>query len=297
MRIVEQRKIWFSISAFIIAVGLLLGLVRGFNRGIDFTGGALMEIELHQTVSVDEIREITKAYDEKANIAFIGEERTIVQIRSTEDFNNQKRLEIFDKFKEKYNLEKDDFLRAEQFGPAVGKEIQTKAFWAILVSTIGMLAYISYRFEFRFGLAAIIALIHDMLIVIAVYSILRIPINSPFVAAMLTIFGYSINDTIVVFDRIRENLRFLKKNNYAQLANDSIAQTVSRSINTSLTTLITIVALYVLGVEQIREFALPLIAGVISGTYSSIFIASPVWVMLKERQNHNGGNQPTPEVK
>jgi preprotein translocase SecF subunit len=147
-----------------------------------------------------------------------------------------------------------------------------------------MLAYITFRFELRFGIAAIIALIHDVLFMLSVYSILRIPVNSPFVAAILTILGYSINDTIVVFDRIRENLRLLKKNNFAEVANISISQTLSRSINTSVTTLVTIVALYVLGVEQIREFALPLMAGVLGGTYSSIFIASPAWVMLKEMQ-------------
>ncbi len=298
MRIIENRKIWFSISALIISLGLILGLVRGFNRGIDFTGGSLLEIELHQAVSVDEVRSIVNEYDTKANINFLGTERSIVQIRSIIDFDNKERVEIFNQFKEKYNLNlEEDFLRTEQFGPSVGKEIQRNALLAMIISAIGMLAYITFRFELRFGLAAIVALIHDVLVVVAVYSILRIPINSPFVAAILTILGYSINDTIVVFDRIRENLKFLKKNNYAQIANDSITQTLTRSINTSLTTLVTIVALYVLGVEQVREFALPLIAGVLSGTYSSIFIASPTWVLLKEMQKGKATVQPNPELK
>ncbi|WP_026475757.1 protein translocase subunit SecF [Alkaliphilus transvaalensis] len=298
MKIIENRKIWFSISALIIALGLILGLVRGFNMGIDFTGGTMMEIQLHQEVNVEEVREITNQFDSNANIAFIGPDRTIVQIRTIESYNNQERLEIFEKFNEKYDLNvREDLLFADQFSASVGREIQRSALLAMIISALGMLAYITFRFELRFGLAAITALIHDILIVVAVYSILRIPINSPFVAAILTILGYSINDTIVVFDRIRENLRFLKKNNYEELANNSISQTVTRSINTSLTTLITIVALYVLGVEQIREFALPLIAGVLSGTYSSIFIASPVWVMLKERQKSKPSTQPNPEIK
>lgn len=295
MRIVEKRKLWFSLSGLIIIVGLLLGMVRGFNVGIDFTGGTILEIEMHQTVAVSEIREIIDEYDTSANINLLGTERTTVQIRSTIDFDNKERTEIFDKFQEKYDLTDEDFLRAEQFGPAMGKEIQRKALLAVTVAVVGMLIYITFRFELRFGLAAIIALAHDVLIVIAVYSILRVPVNSPFVAAILTILGYSINDTIVIFDRIRENLRFMKKNDYAKLANDSITQTIARSINTSITTLITIVALYVLGVEQIREFALPLIAGVMAGTYSSLFIASPAWVMLKERQLVKAGRRPSTE--
>ncbi|SES73579.1 protein translocase subunit secF [Natronincola peptidivorans] len=285
MKIIEKKKIWFTISSVIIALGLLLAMINGINLGIDFTGGALMEIELHQQVEVSEIREITNQYDPNASINLLGPERTILQIRSTDDFDSSTRGEIFQQFKEKYNLEENEPLRAQQFGPAIGREIQNRAFLSMIISAIGMLIYISYRFEFRFGIAAIVALIHDILIVLAVYSIFRIPVNSPFVAAMLTILGYSINDTIVLFDRIRENVKFIKKSNYEQVANDSISQTITRSINTSLTTLITIIALYILGVEQIQVFALPLIAGVISGTYSSIFIATPVWVMLKEKQH------------
>jgi len=275
---------WFSISGAIIILGLVLGLVRGLNFGIDFTGGTLMEIELHKYVATEEVREIVNKYDTNANINMLGEEKTTVQIRTKEDFNNEERMEIFNEFKEKYYLTDEDFLRADQFGPSVGREIQRKALIAIVIAAIGMLAYITFRFELSFAISAIIALIHDVLIVLAMYSILRIPVNSPFVAAVLTIVGYSINDTIVVFDRIRENLKFMKKSDYAQVANDSISKTITRSVNTSLTTLVTIVALYVLGVEQIREFALPLIVGVIAGTYSSIFIASPVWVMIKERK-------------
>lgn len=284
MNIVQKRKIWFSISGAIMLLGLVLGLVRGLNFGIDFTGGTILEIELHKYVTTEEIREIIDKYDSSSSINMLGEEKTTVQIRMNEDFDTEKRTEIFEEFKKKYNLAEEDFLRADQFGPSVGKEIQGKALLSIVIASIGMLIYITIRFEFSFAISAIIALTHDVLIVLAMYSILRVPVNSPFVAAILTILGYSINDTIVIFDRIRENLKFMKKSDYTQVANDSISQTITRSINTSLTTLITILALYILGVDQIKEFALPLIIGVIAGTYSSVFIASPLWVMIKQRQ-------------
>lgn len=284
MNFVQNRKIWFSISAIVLIVGLVMGIMQGVNVGIDFTGGTLMEIELHKYVPTEEIREITDNYDKTININMLGADKTTVQIRANEDYDNEMRTEIFEQFKTKYNLEDGDFLRADQFGPSVGKEIQSKAFLAVLLSAIGMLIYITFRFEFSFAISSIIALTHDILIMMAMYVILRIPVNSPFVAAILTILGYSINDTIVIFDRIRENLKFMKKGDYAQVANDSISQSLTRSINTSITTFITVFVLYILGVEQVREFALPLLVGIVAGTYSSIFIASPLWVMIKERQ-------------
>jgi preprotein translocase SecF subunit len=174
MNIVQKRKIWFSISGAIMILGLVLGLVRGINFGIDFTGGTLMEIELHKYVSTEEVREIINEYDSNASINMLGEEKTTVQIRTKEDFDNEKRTEIFEDFKEKYNLSDDDFLRADQFGPSVGKEIQRKALLAIVIAAIGMLIYITFRFELSFAISAIIALTHDVLIVLAMYSILRI---------------------------------------------------------------------------------------------------------------------------
>ena len=147
-----------------------------------------------------------------------------------------------------------------------------------------MLIYIGIRFEFSFGAAAIIAVVHDVLVTIGVYGILGIPVNAPFIAAILTIVGYSINDTIVIFDRIRENSKKMRKVSVDEIANISINQTLSRSINTSLTTLFTITAVYIF-VPTIREFSFPLIVGIATGAYSSIFIASPIWVMLKKRRH------------
>lgn len=281
MKIAQNYKIWFSISLAVMILGLVMGLASGVNLGIDFTGGTLMQFNIGQDFTVDEIKEITSEFELDADIVHAGFEKQEVIIKTKKDLSNQQRMEIFDTFKAKYNLADTDFRQAQQFGPAMGTEIRNKAFISILLASVGMLLYISYRFQFRFGAAAIIALIHDTLIVLSLYAILKIPVNSPFIAAILTIVGYSINDTIVVFDRLRENLKYRKKESYFEIANTSIKQTLTRSINTSITTLLVIGCLYVFGVESIKEFALPLLVGVLTGTYSSIFIASPVWALSK----------------
>lgn len=284
MRIIENTKIWITSSLIIIAIGLVMMLTSGLNYGIDFTGGTLIEINLHKNIPISEIKTITDSVDKNMAVIKLGEDKKVVQLKSKKDFDSKARKEIFNKFKNKYNLKENDLERADQFGPAVGKEIRNKAVISILLASLGILAYVSFRFEVAYGIASIIALVHDILIVISVYAIFRIPVNSPFVAAILTVVGYSINDTIVVFDRIRENFKITtKKKDYAAIANESIGQTIGRSINTSLTTLVSIVALYLLGVESIKEFTLPLIAGISAGTFSSIFIASPIWVILKNK--------------
>jgi len=289
MQIIEKSKIWFGLSTAIIILGLIIALISGLNLGIDFTGGTMIQINLNKFVSVDEVDDIIAPFALNADIVHIGEENNEIIIRTTQALNNSQRQEIFSVFQEKYNLTDDDFVQAEQFGPAIGREIQKRALVSILISTLCILIYVSFRFELKFGIAAIIALIHDVLVVLAIFSIFRLTVNSSFVAAMLTIVGYSINDTIVVFDRIRENIKFLKKKDYNELANISIEQTMARTINTSLTTLLTITALYILGVESIRQFSLPLIAGILVGSYSSIFIASPIWVLWKNWEKKRTG--------
>lgn len=284
MRIIENTKIWFASSLIIITIGLIMMLTSGLNYGIDFTGGTLIEINLHKNVPTSEIKSITDSVDKNMVVIRLGENKNTVQLKSKKDFDSDERQAIFNKFKDKYNLKETDLERADQFGPAIGKEIRNKAVISVLLASLGILIYVSFRFEVAYGIAAIVALLHDILIVISIYAIFRIPVNSPFVAAILTVVGYSINDTIVVFDRIRENLKKSSgKKDYAFIANDSIGQTLGRSINTSLTTLISIIALYIIGVESIKDFTLPLIAGITAGTFSSIFIASPIWVILKNK--------------
>ncbi|QIB26537.1 protein translocase subunit SecF [Caloranaerobacter azorensis] len=291
MNIIRNRNKFFLISLTIIVIGLVMAAVNGLNVGIDFTGGTLLQIDFGKKVPVNEIRKITDEFDKNASILHVGDNKEQVIIKTTLDLDNKDRIEIFNKFKEKYNLKDEAFVQSQKFGPSIGKEIRTKALLSVLIATIGMLIYITFRFEFKFGISAIVALVHDVLITFSVYAIFQIPVNNPFVAAMLTIVGYSINDTIVVFDRIRENIKIMKKDKYEDIVNKSISQTIVRSINTSFTTLLVIVVLYIFGVEAIKDFALPLIVGIIAGTYSSIFIASPIWYLLRtrvsDRNNYN----------
>ncbi|HHT51151.1 MAG TPA: protein translocase subunit SecF [Eubacteriaceae bacterium] len=284
MKFIEYRKIWFGISGVFIILGMIFLAFNGLNLGIDFAGGTIININLHQTFEVSEIREIIDSFDKAADITYSGEERQEVIIQTQESFTKEQREEIFSLFQEKYDLEDKDLLSIEQVEPAIGGELKRQVFIALSVAIVAMLIYIAFRFELAFGFAAIIALTHDLLVVLAFYAIAGIQVNAPFIAAMLTILGYSINDTIVIFDRIRENRKKFKKNDYINLINTSITQSLSRTINTSVTSLITITALYILGVEAIRSFALPLIVGFVAGTYSSIFIASPIWYLLKTRK-------------
>ncbi|MDW7660386.1 MAG: protein translocase subunit SecF, partial [Bacillota bacterium] len=274
---------WFSISGAVILVGLIIMLINGLNFGIDFTGGTMMQIDLGKTVEVSEIKDVIAEFDLNADIIHAGTESNEVIIKTKASLSNTERIEIFEVLKAEYGLADEAFRGAEQFGPAIGAEIRNRALLAVVIASVAMLLYISVRFETVFGLAAVIALIHDVLILLSVYAIFRISVNSSFIAAILTIVGYSINDTIVVFDRVRENVKREKGKSHFEVADMSISQTITRTINTSLTTLVVIGSLFVFGVSSIREFAFPLLAGVAVGTYSSIFIASPVWALLRHK--------------
>ena len=280
-KIVEKSKIWFSISLAIILIGVVLMFTRGLNFGIDFKGGTKLVVELGDNFDKVEVDNIVKEYASDAVTKTV--EGTQYEIKSTE-LDETKTAELFDALKEKYTLDDSALVSETQIGPSVGKELSRNAIIAVLVACVAMLVYIAIRFEFTFGVAAIGALIHDVLITLSVYAIFDIPVNSSFIAAMLTIVGYSINDTIVVFDRIRENNHSMRRSNPAEIANKSINKTLARSINTSLTTLIIIGAVNVF-VPTVREFSFPLLIGIAAGAYSSIFIASPIWVILKNKMN------------
>jgi preprotein translocase subunit SecF len=284
IQIAEKSKIWFSISLILIVISLGSLLIQGLNFGIDFIGGTIVTIELNETFENSDAREIVDQFDSGADVTYAGDDKTQVIISTKKDLSTEDRQALFGEFEEKYNLDESDLLSIDTVSPSIGKEIATNAIIASAVAVLLMLLYITFRFEFYFGIAAVIALIHDLIIVLGVYSIFQIQVNSPFIAAILTILGYSINDTIVVFDRIRENKRKFGKYQYVELVDTSVAQTIKRSINTSITTLMAIGALYVFGVPAIQDFALPLIVGIISGTYSSIFIASTFWCKIKQRQ-------------
>ncbi len=282
MNIANNYKKWFIISILVIAVGLVFALVNGLNIGIDFTGGTMIQFDLGKTVELDKISSTLEEFDLNEEIIHAGDSNNEVIIRTKKSLSNEERIKISDKFEKEYEA---TFLGAYQFSPSVGGEIKQRALIAILFASLGMLIYITFRFELIYGLAAIIALMHDVLVVLAVYAIFNIPVNSSFIAAILTIVGYSINDTIVVFDRVRENVRRMKREDNFTIANVSINQTILRSVFTSVTTLLVIGSLFVYGTPAVKEFATPLLAGVIAGTYSSIFIASPIWAILKTNKS------------
>lgn len=278
-KFIEKSKIWFSISLAIILVGLVLIASRGLNFGIDFKGGTKLVIEFGGNLNKVEIDELVKQYAPDAVTKTI--ESTQYEIKA-KDLDETKSAELFDAIKEKYSLEDSALVSQSQIGPSIGKELTRNTVISLIIACVAMLIYIGIRFEFNFGVAAIIALLHDVLLTLAVYAIFNIPVNTSFIAAILTIVGYSINDTIVVFDRIRENLHTMRRSTATEVANASINKTLSRSINTSLTTLIVIGSVNFF-VPTVREFSFPLLIGIAGGAYSSIFIASPIWVFLKER--------------
>lgn len=282
MNVIKNRKIYAIISIAIIVAGIIMFVVKGLNYGIDFSGGTLIEVNVGKFIEVDEVREIVDDYDGNASIIHAGDEKDTVIIKSTLDLKNNEITSIVDSFIEKYDIEEDSY-QSKKFGPTISSEIKSKALLSTLIATVLMLIYITWRFEFAFGLSAIVALAHDILIMFAVYSILRIPVNNSFIVAILVVVGYSINDTIVIFDRIRENLKLYPKETVDDTINKSIKKSIMRTINTSVTTLAAVLVLYILGVEDIKELALPLMIGIISGTYSSLFIASPLLFELKTK--------------
>ena len=283
INIIQKYKLFMGVSAAVILAGIISMLIFGLNQDIDFVGGTTMHVNIGTQFNNDEISDVVNQQIniKPSSIQKAGEGEKEVIIKTTQ-INTEQRNKVFEALKQKYGLTQDNLLSTDNVTATVGKELKFQALIATLIASVLMLVYISFRFEFKSGVAAVIALIHDVLVMLAVYAILQVPVNVSFIAAILTIVGYSINDTIIVFDRIRENNKYAKKEQFDDVVNKSIWQTIARSINTSLTTLLTITALYVLGVPSIKDFALPLIVGILSGTYSSIFIASPIWVLWRE---------------
>jgi SecD/SecF fusion protein len=275
--IIKHRKIYYIVSITILVIGLTVGGFRGFNYGIDFTGGTMLQIDLKTHVAMEEIQAVLHKHDIKAEIVYAGENNEQVIIRTIQSLDSDARSSVVNDMESTFNITNKDVLSVEQFGPSVGKELRTNAMTAVLIATLGMLIYIIIRFEWKFGIAAIVGVVHDVLMVIAFYALLNFTINSPFIAGILTVVGYSINDTIVVFDRIRENLGIMKKKNLGDLIDTSINQTLGRSIMTSFTTIVVMIPMYIFTSPTIREFILPLMIGVLVGCGSSIFIASPIY--------------------
>ncbi|MDD4503317.1 MAG: protein translocase subunit SecF [Clostridiaceae bacterium] len=285
----KHRKLWFGISGAAIAIGLIFMAIYGLNFGIDFTGGTAIQANIGKSFEISEVRNITDKFDKEAIVTYAGQNKDIALVKTKIALDVSQQGEVIKAFQDKFGIQQTN-IQFETIGPTIGSELAKQALLALFLANLGILIYVSFRFEWKFGVAAIIALLHDVLIMLVVYSVAQIAINASFIAAILTIVGYSINDTIVVFDRIRENKKHLKKIDHSNLVNKSISETVVRSINTSITTLVTILALYILGVPAIKDFALPLIVGILSGTYSSIFIASPLWALLDQKVKVGGAH-------
>ena len=278
LHFIRHRKVFYIISVIILVAGLVFGLVRGLNYGIDFTGGTMIQMDMGKQVKVTDVEKAIKKYDLSPEIIYSGEDNEQIVIRTIESLDSDKRAEVIETINQEFGTTDDDVVAEELFGPSVGKELRNNAILAILIASICMLIYIRFRFsQWKFGGAALLGVVHDVLIVIAFYAIFNVTVNNPFIAGILTVVGYSINDTIVIFDRIRENIRYLRKGNTEEIIDKSITQTLGRSLMTSVTTLIVMVPLLIMAGEAIREFVLPLMVGVIAGAYSSITICSPLY--------------------
>lgn len=270
---IGKRKFAYALSCIIIIAGIVSLFVQGLNFGIDFTGGTVFQVQYEDNKEISDLR------DELGTMGYDG-----AQIQQMDNGAFQIKTEFMDQtaqdeFEQQLKDASGSFevLSTNAVGPSIGQEILLSGILALIVAAVLMVVYITIRFQWRFALAGNIALFHDILVTVSIFSIFQLEVNSNFVAAILTIFGYSINDTIVVFDRIRERLGSVKRDNLAMTVNNAIQSILRRSLFTSLTTLIPILCVFFFGGETTKVFVLALIIGIVSGTYSSIFVASPLW--------------------
>ena len=288
-----NKKIFFIISLVLMVASAASLLIQGFNLDTDFAGGMAVTVGIGTDFTVKDVEAIVSdalGKDQKASSVQKSENSEAIikfgydNALKTDDeraaFGEEKVAAIETALTEKYG--EIEIKNKDVVSPSTGKELARSAIWMSILAALAILVYITFRFEFVSGVCAVIALVHDILILCGIYSIARIAIDTTFIAAILTVLGYSINATIVIFDRIRENTRHAKKQTYSEIANSGINQTISRSINTTITTLLTIGMVYILGVTSIKEFALPIIIGIAIGTYSSICIAGNVWALWKD---------------
>jgi len=272
----------FAISAFLILTSIGIFTSKGLNLGIDFLGGILIEIETTGPADISALRsELGSLNLGDISLQEFGENNTVLIRIQKQDGADQSQQEAINLIKTTLGDKVQEYRRTEFVGPTVGVELQEAAIWAVFSAVTAILIYIWFRFEWQFGVGAVIALTHDVITTIGLFSLLQLDFNLATVAAILTIAGYSINDTVVIYDRVRENMRKYKKMEFTELFNLSINQTLSRTVITSVTTLLALFALYFLGGEVIRNFAIALIWGVVIGTYSSIALAVPFLLYMK----------------
>ncbi len=307
----SKRYIFFILSALIMISGVIAYFTMGFELDIQFQGGTVIEMRANDDTFTDtNVQEITSkitklventvdksamvqktaAYDVESKNSF---DVIKISIGSAETLTSDEIVKVEDAVAKELNLKAENpVVNEESVEPFIGKEISQNGVKAVLIAGILIILYIWWRFKMVSGLSAgvfgVVGLLHDIGVMITVYLIFRIPVNDSFIAALLTIFGFSMNDTVIIYDRIRENTRLLRKVPFPELVNTSVIQTLNRSINTTVTVLMAVITVYVFakinGIASIEEFSFPMIIGLISGTYSTIFITTPLWVMFKESQ-------------
>lgn len=285
--IVKRYKIFFAITITFLIIGLGSMIVKGFNMGIDFTGGSIMDLQFQKSVSVAEVRDVLKERDlgnaiiqlESSDSAVTSAKGVLIR---TGVISDEQRQQVMADLKSK--LGDFDIQRVENVGATIGGELIQQAVLAIVLSWVLMIAYITIRFEFRFALAAIIALIIDVTVTLSYFSLFHVEMDSSFVAALLTVVGYSVNGTIVIFDRIRENLKIHRRSeSMTEMVDNSIWQTMGRSIYTVGTSLFAVVSIFLWGGETIRNFAFAMLVGFSSGAYTSTLLAGPLWMLLRKQ--------------
>ncbi|HMR55492.1 MAG TPA: protein translocase subunit SecF [Candidatus Doudnabacteria bacterium] len=284
MRLLKYSKFFFSLSGIAVVVSILSLAIFGLNLGIDFKGGTVTELKFAQTVSPEQVRNsLANQGLQNAVVQITDNDGIIIRTQVTEKEENDRYLSTL-----LTELGEFEERRFESIGPVIGEQLTRQAIYQLVLISIAIILYIAYVFRavtrpvssWQFGVAAILALLHDLIVVLGVFSLLGrfadVEIDSMFVTAMLTVLGFSVHDTIIIFDRIRENLRVYAGQTMEFVVNHSVTQTIARSLNTSLTVLLVLLALLLFGGDTIRYFVLALFIGIIVGTYSSIFVASPI---------------------
>lgn len=283
---VHLSRTFFTLSIILTILGVISLGVFGLNYGVDFKAGSNVDISLSKQVLANDVKPIIEKLGLTEGVEYTeGDNRLNIRFNEvlSPDHDHQLKEEI-------QKLDPGASFEVNTVDTDMAKELASNAIKAVLISCLGIIVYVSIRFEWRFALAAVVALLHDAFIVVAIFSLFQFEVDLTFIIAVLTIIGYSINDTIVIFDRIRENMRFAKiksRQDLVEVVNHSISQTIMRSLYTALTVFIAALLLFFIGGESIRMFSLAMVIGILFGAYSTIFIASPLWFLFKSKQKNN----------
>lgn len=297
--IMKHKWIFMGIAIVLMVVSALSIVLQGFNLDTDFAGGMAVTYQIGTDFTAADVQEVvdnalgsdkSPSSVQKSNdevIIKFGFDNGLETDEARSDFALGKIEAITNALVEKYGAGTEEapvvtLKNQDIVSPSTGKDLARSAFWMSILACIAILIYVTFRFEFVSGVVAVLALVHDVLLLMGLYSVMRWSIDTNFIAAVLTVLGYSINNTIVIMDRIRENTRHARKETYAQIAGSSVMQTLNRSINTTVTTLLTIGMVYILGVPSIKVFSLPIIIGIVIGFYSSVFVSAPLWATWRD---------------